>query len=183
MPPPLLPGRVPLVVRVNESVSQTKVMRLRLIVRKGDAFSPSYKMQHFLDKPVPFLLLPLFALANTSIVFSPGWHAGFIDQNTVGIFAGLVLGKPAGIVMFSLIAVKAGLCKLLGDLTWRHMIGMGMLAGIGFTMSIFIPNLAFPDGRLMQNSKIAILSASAMAGVAGLLVLFGARRSMGPAAR
>jgi Na+:H+ antiporter, NhaA family len=151
--------------------------------RKGDAHSPSHKVQHFLDKPVPFIVLPLFALANTSIVFAPGWHIGLIGHNTLGILAGLLLGKPVGIVMFSLISVKIGLCALPDTVTWRHMIGMGMLGGIGFTMSIFITNLAFPgDVGLAQDSKLAILSASAIAGAAGFLVLLGAKRSTTPAA-
>jgi Na+:H+ antiporter, NhaA family len=144
--------------------------------RRGDRFSPSFKVQRFLDKPVPLLVLPIFVLANTGIVFSPGWHVNLIDSNTVGVFAGLILGKPLGIVLFSLIAVKADLCKLPEDLSWRHMTGLGMLGGIGFTMSIFISNLAFRDSRLVQNSKMAILAASIVASIAGLLVLSGKRR-------
>ena len=69
--------------------------------RRGDRFSPSYKTQHFLDKPVPYLIVPLFVLANTAIVFSPGWHESLVNRNTLGIFAGLLVGKPMGIALFS----------------------------------------------------------------------------------
>ena len=127
-------------------------------------------MQHYLDKPVPFFILPLFALANTAIIFPPGWYLGLQDSNTLGIVMGLVLGKPIGILLFSFIAVTCGLCKLPRDLTWRHIAGIGILAGIGFTMSIFIANLAFNSEILVENSKIAILCASAIAGTAGLSV-------------
>jgi NhaA family Na+:H+ antiporter len=147
--------------------------------RKGDKLSPSYKVQHFLDRPVPFVILPLFALANTCITFSPGWSTGLVDRNTVGISLGLVIGKPLGIVLFSLAAVKLGISRLPEDLTWRHITGMGMLAGIGFTMSIFITSLAFPDGGLMQNSKIAILSGSVISGATGFLFLFRVKRFIG----
>jgi NhaA family Na+:H+ antiporter len=134
-------------------------------------------MQHGLDKPVPFFILPLFALANTAIIFPPGWYLGFHDSNTVGIVTGLVLGKPLGILFFSFIATTCGLCKLPNDLTWRHITAMGILAGIGFTMSIFIANLAFDSEILVENSKIAILFASALAGTAGLSFLFWMRRT------
>ncbi len=140
--------------------------------RKGDQFSPSYRLERFLDKPVALFIVPIFVLANAGIVFSPGWYLNLADYNTLGIFIGLILGKPLGIVSFSLTAVKTGLCRLPEGLNWRHMVGLGILGGIGFTMSIFITNLAFIDGRLVQNSKIAILTASVVASVAGFLVLF-----------
>lgn len=139
--------------------------------RNGDKHSPSYRMEHFLDRPVPLLILPAFALANTAVIVSPDWFLGLLGRNPLGIIAGLVLGKPLGIVLFSLVAVKVGLCSLPRNLYWHHIIGMGLLGGIGFTMSIFITNLAFADGTLIQDSKIAILCASALSGVVGLLVL------------
>jgi len=137
--------------------------------RRGDSFSPSHKMEQFLNKPVPLIILPIFVLANTAITFSADWHVNLVSHNTLGVFAGLVFGKPMGIVLFSLMAVRAGLCRLPEDLSWRHMVGMGILGGIGFTMSIFITNLAFADSRLIQNSKMAILTASVTAAVTGFL--------------
>jgi Na+:H+ antiporter, NhaA family len=146
--------------------------------RNGDKYSPSYKIEQLLNKPVPLIILPIFVLANTAIIFSPGWYLNLVDFNTVGVFAGLVLGKPLGIVLFCLVAVKTGLCKLPEDIDWRHVVGMGTLAGIGFTMSVFITNLAFTDSSLIQNSKVAVLTSSVVASIAGCLVLFRKRRTI-----
>jgi NhaA family Na+:H+ antiporter len=134
--------------------------------------SPSHRLEHLLHKPVAFLILPLFALANTGVVFDPQWQQSLGGANSLGIMAGLVLGKPVGIVLLSYLAVATGLCRLPADLTWRHLIGLGLLAGIGFTMSIFITNLAFsnqPD--IINASKMAILVASVSAGLLGMLWL------------
>jgi len=134
--------------------------------------SPSHRLEHALHKPVAFLILPLFALANTGVVFDPQWQQSLASANSLGIIAGLVLGKPIGIVLLSFFAVAVGLCSLPAGLTWRHMIGLGMLAGIGFTMSIFITNLAFAgQPEVINASKMAILIASASAGVLGMLWL------------
>jgi Na+:H+ antiporter, NhaA family len=146
--------------------------------RSGDQISPSYKVWRFLDKPVPLLIVPIFVLANTAIQFPPGWYETLIGHNTLGIFAGLFLGKPLGIVLFSYMAVKSGLCRLSAGLSLRHLVGMGALGGIGFTMSIFIANLAFTDAALIQNSKIAVFSASLAASLAGLLILSGQKDRM-----
>jgi NhaA family Na+:H+ antiporter len=134
--------------------------------------SPSHRLEHVLHKPVAFVILPLFALANTGVVFDPQWQQSLSSANSLGIIAGLVLGKPVGIVLMSYLAVTSGLCRLPADLTWRHLIGVGLLAGIGFTMSIFITNLAFanqPD--IINASKMAILVASVSAGLLGMLWL------------
>jgi len=138
---------------------------------KDAAVSPSYRMQQCLHKPVPYLLLPLFALANTGIIFSSQWYLGYTLNSNMGILSGLLLGKPLGILLFSFIAVKMSICKLPVDLNWRYLGGAGILAGIGFTMSIFMTNLAFADDAFIKNAKTAILSASAIAGVIGLLFL------------
>jgi Na+:H+ antiporter, NhaA family len=134
-----------------------------------DAQSPSHRLEHMLHKPVAFLILPLFALANTGVVFDPNWQASLQSANSLGIIGGLVLGKPLGITLLCFAAVAIGLCKLPADLGWRHIIGAGMLGGIGFTMSIFITNLAF-TGQMehINASKMAILCASLLAGVLGL---------------
>lgn len=137
----------------------------------GSESSPSYRLQHFLHKPVAFIILPLFALANTGIVFEPGWQKGFSSKNSLGIIGGLVLGKPIGILLFCWAAVKLRICRLPSDIGWKHITGAGILAGIGFTMSIFITLLAFNDATTIVNSKIAVLSASLLAGVAGFLFL------------
>jgi Na+:H+ antiporter, NhaA family len=137
-----------------------------------DARSPSHRLEHALHTPVAFLILPLFALANTGIVIGAGWTTALASPNSLGILAGLFLGKPIGIVLFSLAMLFMGVCKLPADLSWRHVAGAGILGGIGFTMSIFIANLAFAgQADTITASKIAILLASLAAGLAGFLWL------------
>ncbi len=138
---------------------------------KGDEKSPSYILQHLLHKPVAFIILPIFALANTSILIAPDWYASFTTANSLGIITGLIIGKPLGVFLFCFLAVTLGLARLSEGLTWRHIFGAGLLAGIGFTMSIFITLLAFNDADIVNNAKIAILAASLVAGLAGFLWL------------
>lgn len=137
----------------------------------GDENSVSYKLQHFLHKPVAFFILPLFAVANTCIAIQSDWHEGLNHPNTFGIVLGLVVGKPLGILLFSAIGVSLGLCSLPKNLKWAHILGAGMLGGIGFTMSIFITILAFKDPEIIVFSKIAILIASVLSGLFGLFYL------------
>ena len=137
----------------------------------GGEKSPSFILQHFLHKPVAFFILPLFALANTCITVGESWQNGLAQTNSLGIIAGLVIGKPLGIWLFSFIGVSLGLCVLPANLKWKNIIGTGFLGGIGFTMSIFITLLAFDHSEIINNSKIAILIASFIAGTIGFLWL------------
>ncbi len=137
----------------------------------GDEQSPSYGLQHVLHKPVAFLILPAFALANTGIHLAGDWYTSLSSINSMGIMAGLVAGKPIGILLFCALAVRLGICALPGDLNWKHVTGAGLLGGIGFTMSIFITVLAFRDPVLVQQSKIAVLAASIIAGLLGFVVI------------
>lgn len=137
----------------------------------GSEKSASYKLQHFLHKPVAFVILPLFAIANTCIAIESDWHVGLNHPNAYGIILGLVIGKPLGILLFSSIGVTAGLCSLPKNLKWAHILGAGMLGGIGFTMSIFITILAFKDPEIIVFSKIAILIASILSGIIGFVYL------------
>jgi NhaA family Na+:H+ antiporter len=137
----------------------------------GGEKSPSYILQHFLHKPVAFFILPLFAVANTCIAVGDSWQSSLGQTNSLGIMAGLVIGKPLGIWLFSFIGVGIGLCVLPTDLKWKNIIGAGFLGGIGFTMSIFITILAFENADIVNNSKIAILMASLISGVIGFLWL------------
>ncbi|MEI6061898.1 MAG: Na+/H+ antiporter NhaA [Bacteroidota bacterium] len=137
----------------------------------GSEKSPSYILQRLLHKPVAFLILPLFALANTCIALGGNWHGGLTGTLSLGIISGLILGKPIGIVLFSLVAVRLGIGVLPDGLKWKNIIGAGLLGGIGFTMSIFITLLAFDDGAYIDSSKIAILIASCIAGIAGFITL------------
>ena len=137
----------------------------------GKEKSASYILQHFLHKPVAFFILPLFAMANTCIAINTGWQHGLVEPNSIGIIAGLVFGKPLGIWLFSFIGVRSGLCALPTDLKWKNIIGAGFLGGIGFTMSIFITLLAFKSDDIINDSKIAILVASFIAGLIGFIYL------------
>lgn len=142
----------------------------------GKEKSPSYRLQHFLHKPVAFLILPLFALANTCIPLAAEWQHNLFGTMSLGIILGLVAGKPLGILLFSFLSVKAGITSLPQGLTWRNLAGAGMLGGIGFTMSIFIAFLAFSDPALIDSAKISILIASLLSAVAGLSFLTISRR-------
>jgi NhaA family Na+:H+ antiporter len=115
--------------------------------------------------------MPLFALANTGVVFNSNWTGALWNSNSLGIFTGLFLGKPLGIALASFAAIKAGLSKLPDELTWMHIVGAGFLGGIGFTMSIFITLLAFDDPSIVQTTKVSILLSSLIAGVTGYLIL------------
>jgi NhaA family Na+:H+ antiporter len=139
---------------------------------EDDAASPSHRLEHMLHKPVAFLILPVFALANTGIVIGTGWAQDLLLANSLGILLGLVVGKPVGIFLFSYGAVLLGFCRLPLDLAWRHVLGAGLLGGIGFTMSIFITNLAYTgQADVINASKMAILLGSLVAGVIGFLWL------------
>jgi NhaA family Na+:H+ antiporter len=138
---------------------------------KSGEKSPSFILQHFLHKPVALIILPIFALANTCIPISADWHNGLLQTASLGIIAGLVIGKPLGIWLFSYVGVRAGLCTLPDDLKWKNIFGAGLLGGIGFTMSIFIALLAFDNSDLINNAKIAILVASLIAGLTGFIFL------------
>lgn len=137
-----------------------------------DEKSPSHRLEHLLHKPVAFIILPIFALANTAIVVGADWMQDLSSMNSLGISAGLLLGKPLGVTLLCFAAVACGLCRLPPDLSWRHIFGAGILGGIGFTMSIFITHLAFAgNAETINASKMAILAASLAAGIAGFLWL------------
>lgn len=137
----------------------------------GSETSPSYRLQHALNKPVAFGIMPIFALANTGVLLLGASLSSLLTTNTIGIFAGLLLGKPLGITLFSLLAVKTGLAKFPSGVSVRQLIGAGFLGGIGFTMSIFITILAFGETTFAQNSKIAIILGSFLAGTTGYILL------------
>ena len=145
--------------------------------RNGGA-SPSHRLEHRLHLPVTLGVLPLFALANSGIAFDADSLRGLAQANSLGILAGLLLGKPLGVTLLCLAATRIGLCRLPDELRWAHIFGAGLLGGIGFTMSIFITQLAF-DGSdaTVASSKLAILLSSVLAACTGYAWL----RSMRPA--
>jgi len=137
----------------------------------GDENSSSYMLQHRLHRPVAFIILPLFALANTAVMINADWQQSLTEPIGAGILGGLIAGKPIGIMVISFIAVKLGICNLPSDIGWKQILGAGLLAGIGFTMSIFITLLAFDNDVFINNAKFLILIASFVSGLLGFLWL------------
>ncbi|WP_373516059.1 Na+/H+ antiporter NhaA [Persicitalea sp.] len=136
------------------------------------------KIEHALYKPVNYLIMPIFALANTGIVLAGDVSALLTLPLSLGIVAGLFLGKPLGIVLFSWGVVKSGMAKLPTGLKWRHIFGLGFTAGIGFTMSIFIASLSFPDAVQQSSAKLAIMVGTVLSGIVGLLWLVKVKKTM-----
>ncbi|MEZ0210731.1 MAG: Na+/H+ antiporter NhaA [Methylophilus sp.] len=136
---------------------------------REDQNSLSHKLEHTLYLPVAFLILPIFAFANTGLAIDTrSFQDMFSHSNSIGIIAGLLVGKPVGITLAAWLAVKAGICKLPASLSWGHVIGAGILGGIGFTMSIFITNLAYAgQDDIIHLSKMAILAGSLLSGIVG----------------
>lgn len=134
--------------------------------------SPLEKLEGKLHIPVSFAIMPLFALANTNITFQKEIFEGFINPLSMGIIGGLLIGKVLGINLFSWMAIKFNWAEFPAYSAWKEMIGVGFLAGIGFTMSIFVSLLAFPNEIEIQNvAKISILIASVLSGIVGYIIL------------
>ncbi|MFA4869808.1 MAG: Na+/H+ antiporter NhaA [Pedobacter sp.] len=133
--------------------------------------SPLEKLEHLLNGPVNYFIMPIFALANTNITFQKEMVSGLVSPLGMGIITGLFVGKTIGVTLFSWIAVKLKLGSLPSRSGWKHIIGLGMLAGIGFTMSIFISLLSFSDELHVTEAKFAILCASVISGLVGFIFL------------
>jgi len=145
---------------------------MRLAWLSREAVSPLARTEHALLPWTSFVILPLFALANAGVELSlTRFEAALSAPVSVGIFLGLVLGKPLGVMAGAFVTVRSGLGLLAEDVGWGDLVGMSMNAGIGFTVALFIAELAFPDGPLLDEAKIAILAASVVAGVAGYTIL------------
>lgn len=186
-----IPGRV----KINEKVFLDNIATLTTMFRKAnpndnkfvtneqmeiletinevstDAATPLQKVEHSLSGFVSFIVLPLFALANTGISIHGEGLSVLLHPVSLGIGLGLIIGKFIGIVGMSKLMVALGLAELPNKSTWHHIYGVAFLAGVGFTMSLFISDLAFTDDRIIHLSKISILVSSALAGVIGYLIL------------
>jgi len=138
--------------------------------RKGGP-SPIQAVEHAISTPVNFIIMPLFALANTNIRFESGMIEGLASPLGLGIIAGLFVGKPVGITLFSWVAVRCGLSELPKGTRWTQVVSIGLMGGIGFTMSIFIALLSFTDTRFQTEAKFSILIASVISGVIGYVML------------
>ena len=137
----------------------------------SDEESPLERLEHALVKPVNFLIIPIFAFANTNITIHNEMIAGLTSPLGLGISLGLILGKPIGIVTTSFICAKLKIGQLPLNAKMVHMVGLGLLAGIGFTMSIFISMLSFNEPIFVEEAKLAVLLTSLIAGILGYIVL------------
>lgn len=146
---------------------------LAFVIPFGDGRfkSASGTVERALHRPVPFIILPLFALANTAITLEGNIGEVLLHHYSIGIAAGLIIGKPVGIFAFSYLSTKLGFSKIPDDINWSNIFYVGIFGGIGFTMSIFITLLAFDDPHITDNAKLAILVSSAVAAVLGLILL------------
>ena len=143
--------------------------------------SPLEKLEEQLHIPVSFFIMPIFALANTNITFQAEVLDHFVSPLSLGIIFGLFAGKVLGINLFSFLAIRFKLGELPAFSAWKEMIGVGFLAGIGFTMSIFVSLLAFPGNIENQDiSKISILFASVLSGIVGFILLKTKKKSSLP---
>lgn len=178
----LLAFTIPISRKLDPSVAETKMENIvkgeheEVEVKLGKlehelehAQSPLHKLEHTLHPWVAFMILPLFAFANAGVTVSP--ESATLSPVVLGAALGLILGKPIGVFLFSFVACKIGIASLPKDVNWTQIFAVGMLAGIGFTMSFFIATLAFTDAALLDQSKIGILSASVLAALAGLTAL------------
>jgi NhaA family Na+:H+ antiporter len=133
--------------------------------------SPMMRFEHALGPWVNYVIMPVFALANAGVALETGASNALVGPVGIGILCGLVFGKPIGITFFSWLTTQLGFAALPTGISWRHILGAGALGGIGFTMSIFIANLAFGSAPLLETAKVAILAASLLSGIGGAIIL------------
>ncbi len=144
--------------------------------RPDDMTSPLHKLEHALAKPVAFIVVPIFGFANAGISFK-GLEASVLgDTLTLGILLGLFLGKQFGVFGAAWLAIKTGLAEKPMGASWVQLYGVAILCGIGFTMSIFIGLLSFPSDLMQTETKIGVLSGSALSAICGYLLLRAAAR-------
>lgn len=147
------------------------LLALMIPIFKDKEVSPLHRLEHSLHKPVNFLVMPLFALANTSIVLDSSFIASLSSNYSVGIMFGLLFGKPIGVLIATWLLIKTKIAEFPDGSKWSQIIGVGFLAGIGFTMSIFITTLAFNDFNIIERAKFSILIASLLSGIIGFIIL------------
>jgi NhaA family Na+:H+ antiporter len=150
---------------ITNETRQAVIHHLEVIYERVQ--SPLQRLEHALHPWVAFLIMPLFALANAGVILDSESAANLTEPISLGIIFGLVIGKSTGISIASWLIVRSGLADKPSDMTWGHIYGASWLAGIGFTMSLFIAGLAFGDASLLPMAKIGILVASVIAGVVG----------------
>lgn len=155
-------------------IAQKKYLRTvsSLSAVSREVIPPATRLEHKLYPWVYFMILPLFALTNADVSFAGVDVVSMLTGNVaIGVFCGLVLGKPIGIMLMSFLTIKLKIAKLPENVNWSHMLGASILGGVGFTMAIFVANLAYSDPFYVSEAKLAILIASLVAGMAGFLFL------------
>ncbi len=147
------------------------ILAFALPFKSGSPATLSYRIEHKIQWPVTYIILPLFALSNTAIAINSEITGALFSPESLGIFFGLLIGKPIGIFFFSLLAIRLGIASLSSSINKTMIFGAGILGGIGFTMAMFVDNLAFTDTQQIDLGKISILLASTTAAVLGFLLL------------
>ena len=153
---------------VNEE-QQTALQSLETACEQVE--TPLQRIEHSLHPWVTFLIMPIFALANAGVSLQGDLIAAWTNPVSVGVVAGLVIGKQIGITFSSWLAVRSGLAALPPGISWRQIYGVSWLGGIGFTMSLFIASLAFGESALLTSAKLGVLTASLIAGIIGWILL------------
>lgn len=148
------------------------LLALTIPTRKDHDASPLHILEHSLSTPVAVLIMPLFAMANTAIPLQADLMNQLTDPGGMGIIFGLVVGKPLGVMLFAVLVVRLNIASLPPGVSWGGVLSAGFFAGIGFTMSIFIANLAFAgDPDALETSKISIIAASVVSAISGMILL------------
>ncbi|HTN18486.1 MAG TPA: Na+/H+ antiporter NhaA [Chitinophagaceae bacterium] len=156
----------------EESLAAAEQQRIENIKNTAIAAeTPLQKIEHTLQPWVTFIIMPLFALANAGITFSAGFFTALNNPVSIGVILGLIVGKFCGILLFSRIMVSSKWADLPEGTHWNHLAGAALLAGVGFTMSLFVTELAFDNALMIGQAKTGIFIASALAGLTGSLFL------------
>lgn len=156
----------------KEKLERDEVMLGRIEELARQTESPLERLERMVHPWTSYLVLPLFALMNAGVAFSAEFvREAFTSAVTWGVMAGLLAGKVAGVTGFAWLAVRMGWAALPGGVAWRHIVGAGLIGGVGFTVSLFIAGLAFTDKVMMEEAKIGVLAASLIAGLGGYLFL------------
>jgi NhaA family Na+:H+ antiporter len=158
------------VSREDNDCAEAVFGRMEQLVSETEA--PADRLVRILHPWTAYLVLPFFALANAGVTFNFSvLKTAFFNPVTLGVAVGLFIGKCAGIAGFAFVASRLRVAKLMPGLAWRHIAGLGMLGGIGFTISLFISDLAFKQQTVVDRAKIGVFAASALSGLAGFVLL------------
>jgi NhaA family Na+:H+ antiporter len=160
---------IPNDVTLLEPAQMHVLAQIKRLIYAAD--TPLQRLEHALYPLVSFVVMPIFALANAGISFSTLSADTLLHPVSVGIFLGLLLGKCSGVLGACWLVTRLGWASFPGDMQWKHLYGLSVLAGMGFTMSLFITTLAYESEDLITHAKMGILAASLLAGIIGYVLL------------